>query len=284
MRTVKRSLNGDHPLVEIQMEAPPLPSQTTKMLGSVFALGKKETSAFLKLPRLTDKSYADIERKLDRSKRLHKALPYLLKSIFRIGIWEGLSIENKPGYFKKQDLFLIGNLARQELAKALLLMSEYDREQALFWWMQIGIKQSVWKRYYFGSLSISRLACGLAEIGAIVRWPTILESCNHRINLLARFRGHAESLCMMINSRVEEPCMSFRVLTREHTHKLTPKEERLVQGVQDFFGRQFRGVWRPVSVSVSSLTLDTGNLTSNPEFAEKVREMVQEVVTDLNTF
>jgi len=284
MRIVKRSLNGSHALVEILLEAPPLPQQTTKMLGSVFTLGKKETNAFLKLPRLTDKTYAGLERKLERSERLHPALPYLLKSIFRIGIWEGLGGENKPGYFKRQDLFMIGNSARQELAKALLLMSEHDREQALFWWLQIGIKQSVWKRHFFGSLSISRLACGLAEIGAIVRWPTILESCSHRINLLARFRGHAESLCMMINSRVEEPCMSFRVLTREHTHKLTPREARLVQGVQDFFGRQFRGVWRPVSISVSSLTLDTGNLTSNPEFVGKVRGMVQEVVTDLNAF
>lgn len=276
----KRKLEGQHTRVEIPQNTLPLPRQARHLVTLAYLCGVKETDGLLKrMSWITEQTFCDDYSFFESYRSSHPALGYLCTSMFQTGICCGRRFDRNLGRIQKKNLLLLGIQARLALSKALLLLTEEDRSEVLEWWKCIKVKQEVWYRYFFGSLAIARLAFVLDKLGATVYWPRIEDAFSHRIHLVARVKGHSESLCMMVSSDVEVQSVSYSVLSRKDDQSLSHNERRLRRGVLDFFRHQFQGVWEPVAVSVSS-AINPRVLLDPEQIVNGVRSMLEDVITD----
>lgn len=260
-----------------------LPSDTPALMSEVYTQGVLQADVIRKRHQLiTDRYILKFDKECDHLEKEHPALAHLCRAFFRLGLRWYPHDEVDPIFIQKRNRFFLGNAARQELARALLLMNGDDRRTSFSWVEPLGLETNYWYKNLFGALAISRLAFVLKTLGARVFWPTIQESTDHRIHLIATFKGHSDGMCVTIRSSRDEGCVSYHLFDSNGSGPKTKPDEVFVSGVERFFQKRYRGIWLPISVRVSSGNLDPGDLYGTEEFVTITKQMIENVVSDFD--
>ena len=279
----KRTLNGKHVRATIPETPFSLPDDCIAKLQEAIADGSERAKTLVKRKVVIRGNEFQTEQlKFQTMADGNSGLYHMLMTVFMSRLYLSLHATHRQmehvSREKLRNMYIVAATVQRELTQACLHLDDAEMERILEWPVRIvGITRQWWKGQLIGALSVARLCHLFLAQGAVVRFSRADEYLNWKIDLIVSLRGHSDGLCVRVESDHQHLLLTHRTFDDIDLDMADDKDKRFVDGTGRFQNK-FRGIWKPVEVTIGSKPQRFITVRPSEENTEMIRDILHSTI------
>ena len=278
----KRRLNRSHIRVQTPKPTFPLPEDLKRHFSLVEKMGRERAQSIIEDRNLIcEQDFAEERLIFRENAQENEGFFQLLLTVFLLRIFTDLKEHTRTKHEKKKvvnpeeskNQYLISALSQRTFALACLHLNDEAVNKLRSLSEYLNFSQIHWEMQFSGAVTIARVIRSLLNEHADIRFPTLEEYLDWKIDLIVSFARRTDGLCLQVKCDQRIPNMDYRRFDHENALSVQSDDVRFMQGVRQF-QKTFRGIWIPLEISLGFEPFQSGTVSPQKPLARAIHNML----------